>query len=182
MMSAPNGSPEGRKRLLRVAAVMVATLVILGGVFVFTLESNDAVASTTTQVRDAYARHLSDFSSGNATLLTADYLPNATLEWTGTARNLEGAYDGVGIIDQFYSKYFATFTSASVQNDTYTVQAVGKGATVNGTLDLIGAATSGQSMTATVTAQADYVHVDGVWMISSETWSFQTFYIEQALD
>jgi hypothetical protein len=182
MMSAPDGGPERRRRLLRVAVVMVITLIVLVGVFVLTLEGNDAVASTTSQVRDAYARHLSDFSMGNATLLTGGYLPNATLDWTGTARNLEGEYDGSGVIGKFYSEYFSTFTSASVQNETYTVQAVGRGATVNGSLELIGSATSGQSMTATITAQADYVHVNGEWVISSETWDFQSFFVEPPLD
>jgi len=126
----------------------VCTLVILGGVFVFTLENNAHTASVTSQVRDAFSRHLSDFASENATVLTADYEPAASVVWTGNARTWEGIYSNSTGINEFFSRYYSVYPTLSVHNATYTVQAVGGGATVNGSLGILALATNGNQMVA----------------------------------
>lgn len=161
---------------------MVVTLVVLAGVFVSTLQTNANAATVTAQVRQAYSSHLMHFSSVNSSALSEDYAPNATMIWTGDARNLEGSYTTSSIIKEFFSSYFGVFSSVSIQDSTYSVQAVGRGAEVNGSLELLGATTSGQSMTASISTQETYSRSNGVWVISSETWYFNSFFVEAPLD
>jgi len=181
-MSTGTGAPPERGRWKRVVLVMVVTLVVLAGVFFGTLQGNANSATVTSQVREAYSSHLSHYSDVNASILAADYAPNATMVWTGDARNLEGSYATSAIIKEFFSGYFGVFSSVSVKNATYSVQAAGKGAEVNGSLQLLGSTTTGQSMTASISAQETYSRVNGEWVISSETWYFNTFFIEAELD
>lgn len=173
---------SNRARWIRVAAVMVITLVVLASFFVFTLEDNAQASNVTSEVRAAFARHLQNFSTANATLLSEDYTPGATLIWTGNARNLEGEYANASVIKEFFSHYFLVFSSVSVKNATYSVQEVKSGVAVNGSLELLGGATSGQSMMASANTSTTYVRDDGNWVISSETWTFVTFFLEGNLD
>ena len=186
MSTGAEGS-AGRGRLLRVAVVMVAALVILGGVFAFTLYNNAEAATVATDVHAAFARHLTDFTSANETSLMADFTPNATLAWVGETRGLGGT-PGVttvatpSLIGSFYSRFFVKFPSFSVSNVTYAVQAVGSGAVVNGSLVLLGGGPNVQSIMGQVTTTATYVHVNGEWLISSETWNFVNLLVQSPLE
>lgn len=181
-MSAGAPVPERRGRLLRVAAVMVVTLVVLAGIFLFTLQSNATNVSTASEVHDAFATHLTDFTSANATRATSDYGSSATLVWNGDGRNWVGTYVSSTAINAFFSRYFSVYRTDSMHNIAYSVQTVANGATVNGSVQLIGLSISNQSMSALILTQATYSHVDGAWVISSETWTFQSFNILQPLD
>jgi len=186
-MSTGDEGSAGRGRLLRVAVVTVTALVILVGVFAFELNNNAAAASVTSQVHDAFARHLANFKSANTTKLTADFAPNATLAWVGETRGLGGtpgitSVNTPSLIGGFYSRFFTKFPSFSVSNVTYTVQVVGSGATVNGSLVLLGGGPNVQSVMGQVTASVAYVHVNGEWAISSETWDFVYLNVQPPLD
>jgi hypothetical protein len=170
-----------RGRLLRVALVTVLVLVVLGGIFAFTLSGNGANASTASQVKGAFTQHLSSFASENTTLLVRDYTPNATLAWVGTTRGLGGTYNTTAQIGQFYSTFFSKITNVSVKNSTIAVQIVGSGAVVNGTFNLLGGGPQVQTISGEVTARVAYVHVNGAWMISSETWEFLSLNIQRPL-
>jgi len=171
MSTGAEGS-AGRRRLLRVAVVMVVALVVLVGIFAYALDGNAAVASATSQVHDAFARHLSNFTSANTTGLMRDYVPNATLAWVGQTRGLGATSDTTTLIGSFYSLFFAKFPSFSVSDVTYTVEVVGSGANVNGSLVLLGGGPNIQTITGQAVTSIAYVHVDGEWLISSETWNF----------
>ncbi len=176
-MSTGAGGSAGRGRLRRVVAVVVVTLVVLGGVFAFTLYNNAQAAATASQVHGAFARHLVDFTSANTTLLVGDFAPNATLSWVGETRGLGGTpgvttVSSPSLISNFYSRFFTKFPSFSISNVTYAVQVVGGGATVNGTLNLLGGGQNVQSIMGQVATSATYAHVNGEWLISSETWNF----------
>ncbi len=179
-MSTGDGSAR-RGRLLRVALVTVSALVVLGGIFAFTLSGNGATASTTSEVRGTFTQHLSNFASENTTLLTRDYAPNATLEWVGTTRGLGGTYNTTNMISQFYSTFFSKVTNVSVKNSTSAVQIVGGGATVNGTFSLLGGGPQVQILTGEVSLRVAYIHVNGVWEISSETWDFLSLNLQRPL-
>jgi hypothetical protein len=173
---------ERRGRLFRVAAVMVVTLVILAGIFLFTLQTNATNVSTAAQVHDLFAAHLTDFTSANATRATSDYASGATLVWTGDGRNWVGTYVGSTAIHAFFSRYFSVYRTDSMHAVVYSVQAVGNGATVNGSVQLIGLSISNQSMSASILTQATYSHANGAWVISRETWTFLNFNILPPLD
>jgi hypothetical protein len=179
-MSTADGSPH-RGRPLRVALVMVLVLVVLGGIFAFTLSGNGTNASTTLQVKGAFTQHLSRFASENATLLLRDYSPNATLAWVGTTRGLGGTYNTTAQIGQFYSTFFSKITNVSVKNSTIAVQIVGSGAVVNGTFNILGGGPQVQTISGEVTARVAYVDVNGVWMVSSETWEFLSLNLQRPL-
>lgn len=126
-------------RVLRVVLVTVLTLVVLGGIFAFTLSGNGAAAATSSQVRAAFDQHISNFASENTTLLMKDYASNATLEWDGTTRGLGGTYNATAQISQFYSSLFSKVTNVSVKNSTFAVQVTSSGARMNSTFSLLGA-------------------------------------------
>lgn len=179
-MIAPAGA-ERRSRLIRVAAVMGCTLLVLAGAFLFTLRSNADASSVTSAVHDAYAKHLADFATENATLLSGDYAPGATVTWTGDTRNWGGEYVGSEAIGSFYSGFFSVYVTDSFENAVYSVQPAGGRATVNGSMLLVGLGITNQSIRATIVSSAVYQRVNGAWVIESETWAFQTFFILQPL-
>jgi hypothetical protein len=180
-MTASPGAPSDRGRWKRVAIVVAVTLVVLAGVFWGTVQDNANAATVVSQVRQAYSGHLSHFSDINSSVMAADYAPNAEMVWTGNARNLGGSYATSSIIKEFFSNYFRVFTSVSVKNATYSVIPAGKGAEVNGSIELLGSTPAGQSMTASIVTQETYTHENGEWVISSETWYFNSFFIEPPL-
>jgi len=177
------GAPASarRGRLLRVVLVTASTLVILVGVFAYTSYGNGASASVTLEVRDAFTQHLSHFAAENTTLLMNDYGPNATLEWVGTTRGLGGTYNSTSLIGQFYSELFSKVTNVSVRNATYTVQVVGGSAAVNGTIELLGGGPQVQTLNGEVITNVAYVHINGEWVISNETWNFLALSLQRPL-
>jgi hypothetical protein len=180
MSTSAGGSPR-RRRMLRVALVTVFTLLILVGIFAFTISGNGAAAVTTSQVRGAFTEHLSNFGSENTTTLMRDYAPNATLKWGGTTRGLGGTYNTTALVSQFYSAFFSKVTNVSVKNATFTVQVIGSGASVNGTFSVLGGGPQVQTITGEVMASVAYVQVNGVWVISSETWDFLSLNLQRPL-
>ncbi len=181
-MSVGAPASANRGRLVRVAVVMTCTLIVLAGIFVFTLQSNAATASVTSQVHDAYAKHASDFASGNLTVLMGDYGPAATVLWTGDTRNWGGEFSNSSGIQAFFTRFLSVYPTISLQNVTYSVMSQGNGATVEGSATLIGLNVSNQSLRAPILTQTVYTRDNGVWVISSETWSFQNFFILQPFD
>ncbi|MDA4132332.1 MAG: hypothetical protein OK454_04305 [Thaumarchaeota archaeon] len=178
-----SGQDPGRaERLRRVAVVTVVTLVIIGGIFAFVIFSNNASSASESQVRTSFLEHTSNFQAENVTLLAKDYESSATLSWVGTTRGLGGTFNTTTTIEKFYSNFFIKITSVSLKNVTFTVQSSGNTASINGSMIILGSTPGGQSINGAIVAQADYTHVDGQWLISSETWSFTTLYIEPALD
>lgn len=180
MMTGAPGSAR-RARLLRVAVATASALVVLVGVFAYVSYDSGASASATSQVRDAFNQHLSDFASENTTLLMTEYSANATLEWVGMTRGLGGSYNTTSLISQSYSAFFSKFVDVSVKNATYTVQAVGGGATVNGTIQLLSGGPLVQTITGEIAVSVAYVHVNGAWAISSETWNFLNLSVQRPL-
>ena len=156
---------------------MVVTLVILAGAFVYTLQSNAASATVESEVHGAFANHLSDFSTANSTILTGDYGPSATVIWTGDTRNWGGSYMNSSRIQAFFTRYFSVYITDSMYNITYSVQTAGSGATVDGSVQLIGLSITNQSMSASILTQDTYLKLHGEWEITSETWTFQSFNI-----
>ena len=177
----------GRGRLLRVAVVSIVALVVLAGVFAYALSNNAATATVTSQVHDAFAQHLSHFTSANTTRLTQDYTANASLSWVGETRAL-GEIPGSPTVStpsgigSFYSRFFTKFPSFSISNVTYTVQVVGSGASVNGSLVLLGGGSNIQSIMAHVVTSVSYVHVNGEWIISGETWDYVNLQVQAPLE
>jgi len=53
---------------------------------------------------------------------------------------------------------------------------------VNGSLVLLGGGPNVQSVMGQVTASVAYVHVNGEWAISSETWDFVYLNVQPPLD
>ena len=96
-------------------------------------------------------------------------------------RGLGGSYDSTSLINQFYSALFSKVTNVSVKNATYTVQPVGGGAIVNGTIELLGGGPQVQTLNGEVITSATYVQVNGGWVISSETWNFLNLSLQRPL-
>jgi hypothetical protein len=161
--------------------VTIPTLLILAGIFGFTLNSNGAANAVSSQVRPVFDSHLSSIESENTTLLMRDYLANASLVWDGTTRTLGGSYFGNTSISKFYSVLFSRITSISVKNATYKVLASGNGATVSSTFALLGGGPQVQSLNGEVLATVSYVHVNGRWVISTERWYFQSLSLQRPL-
>jgi len=180
-MAATGPGPRKGRPLLRVALVTVPTLVVLAAIFGFTLNGNSAANALSSQLRPVFDSHLSSVASEDQASLMRDYLPNASLVWDGNTRTLGGSYFGNASIGKFYSTLFSRITSIAVKNATYKVQAAGNTATVTGTFALLGGGPQVQSLDGQVLVTVAYAHVDGGWLISSETWDFQSLSLQRPL-
>jgi hypothetical protein len=147
-----------------------------------------AVTSTTTltlnqtqEVDEAFAGHLRNVESHNATALAADYENNATIYFFGCTFGLGGLQTGKYDIELLYQimfsqEEFGAFNVTDIRSSAF----VGPQSFVNATFGIQGNSTN---LTLTppalpysegVRSDVTYSRVGDLWLISSDSWDFSS--------
>lgn len=189
------GTRRGRDGLLVAsgAALMLVTLLVLQsllgiGPFTRTITTYNP---TYGHVSDAYASHLARLSERNLTAVMGDYESNATVDWVGVPFHgvspgsgiSSGAYTGSKNISILLAILLGKFNgNFSLSSERQSIGQVGGGGAwiVNSTLSIHGygqCCSSGNQQVVsqangTLVAQDLYADVNGIWLISRETWNF----------
>jgi hypothetical protein len=147
-----------------------------------------ATMNASQQVRSAYAAHLQNIGSENATVLGSEYERNATLQLTGNVSGLAGQYQNNDSIRTFYQSLFDAeigFPTINVTDVDYTVSVSGTAtALVDSNFTLYGNDTGFSFMVAlggvtvyvaNIRGDVSYVRHGDDWLISNETLDFLAF-------
>jgi hypothetical protein len=106
-----------------------------------------------------------------------DYLPNATMKWSGTTMGLGGTYVGTGNISLVFQAFFGQAISLNTSIDSFNVTNISSGTgDIGANLSFTGRSPIWGAFNGTVSASYHYVFQNGNWLISQEDWNFESFY------
>jgi hypothetical protein len=110
-----------------------------------------------------------------------DYLPNATMMWSGTTMGLGGTYVGTDNISLTLQTFLEADTSFNMSIDSFNVTNISNGTgDIGANLSFTGSSVTWGALAGTISANYVYLHQNGEWLISQEDWNFESFSTQYA--
>jgi hypothetical protein len=126
----------------------------------------------------ALTLHISALNQRNLTAAYSEYAPNAFMVWEGVTQGYGGAYSGREInytLEDFIEiPVFINFTISSLDSP-YTLDGT---VYIGANISFVGLGHEAGNFNGTILANYSYIDLNGVWLISQETWNFVGFTTE----
>jgi hypothetical protein len=191
----PNHRDEASVSVIVATALIATILVSLIAAFEYSQVANLRSQNTSLQMENrdlsvqvsggglnssllfkSWLSHIDKLESHNVTAVLEDYVPNATMTWSGTTHELGGRYAGINEMNLTFQAFFShtaaiyfviqSFNSTSNTNGTAEIEAV---------TSFFGSSRSIGPYNGTISMKDEYLYLHGKWMISQEMWNFESF-------
>ncbi len=163
--------------------VGLMVLVIFGfALFKLVPPSISQPAATTTAASGSFDQsivqsHFQNLENLNPGEAISDYSQNASVVWSGNTLSFAGSYNGIDSVRNLLVAFLSSTTRMMISSGGLSSLPSGSPnvAMVNGSIFLSGENADLGYFNGNVNAQYRYVHSDGKWLISEESWNFKSF-------